>query len=204
MMSMEAIISGESARAAFVQGTEIFYIEAERPEEKIYIDQATLPLLFRDATDVEVIKVDNYQQSFNRLLHKFNVNRALIMLDLALDFDANRETRIEAAREFVIYVKENDVYEAVKNCTLSVTNDRLSDIEELRTIFFDIVEFVEHLIFLNDHQFHIMDVQETLQKSLDYNATSSENASLFLSRACSISWSRLRRGRPFCSSRSSS
>ncbi|MBS3847730.1 tetratricopeptide repeat protein [Devosia sp. BSSL-BM10] len=112
---IEAYISGQAARVAFVQGDEFSYIDADNPKYEVKILAHQLAYVFADATDVERVLLRRKEDSYTPLLQRYNIDRALHMVDVALDRELSEELRHAAAETFVELTEDNTVLVAVKN-----------------------------------------------------------------------------------------
>lgn len=185
-MAMEAIVSGEAARAAFVQGTEIFYIDADRPTDKIFINRATLREIFMDATDVESFIVRDYRESFPKLLVKFNSNRALALLDIFLGLNFSNALRVSAANEFMDLLFEDGVKNEIEKYLLSKENNLLKFEREFFGNPIKDARFFEYLNFIESCQEFIKETRRSLEIALKSVGSSWESSVEFESQAISL------------------
>jgi hypothetical protein len=128
---MDALVSGVAARVVFLAGSEVTYIDAERPTEKHTSSRAALPYLLADAYDVEMLKGATEEQAFGTLLKKWNTDRALRMLQIALDSEENTAIREEAASYFSSLLLQRGVRTGVENAAFSLELPEGTVAEEL-------------------------------------------------------------------------
>jgi tetratricopeptide (TPR) repeat protein len=128
---MDALISGVAARVAFLSGSDVTYIDAERPEEPRRSSRAALRHLFGDAYDVELIKGVTEQQAFSILLKKWNIDRAMRMLQIILDASEDRSTREDAESYLSGLLRHPGVKEGVENATFSLELPDSTDSNDL-------------------------------------------------------------------------
>ncbi|MEO6012185.1 MAG: tetratricopeptide repeat protein [Devosia sp.] len=163
---IEAYVSGEAARVAFVEGTEATYIDAEDPGNVHAVTLSSLFRLFDGAGDVERFVVGRREEAFSRLLAKYSFDRSLRLLDLALDASFSIAVRVEAAAAYVNLVSDNSVRDRVENYVLSVP--RLEATDHFGEGF--PAEFRVLIHRLSALQGHIVRVSAALTRSLELNS----------------------------------
>jgi tetratricopeptide (TPR) repeat protein len=181
---MQALISGQAARVVFVQGAEINFIDAESPDEFHPIGRHEIRHVLGFAEDVEVINVAEPQDAFARLLEKYNLNRAIVLLDIAIDSDYEDDIRISAAHEFVEIIKDDSSYFSVNNHVYSFYNEKIN-IEQKDGIFKDNIRFIDYINNLHVLQIHIVALNNALQMSFERNNIDQLGRKIFLSAAVS-------------------
>ena len=95
---MDALVSGVAARIVFISGSEVTYVDAELPEKRHSSSRAALPYLLADAYDVEKVSGTTEAHAFDLLLRKWSTDRALRMLQIALDPEDEADIRDQALR----------------------------------------------------------------------------------------------------------
>jgi hypothetical protein len=128
---IDALVSGVAARVVFISGSDVTYIDAERPEEPRRSSRAALRHLFGDAYDVELIKGVTEQQAFSILLKKWNTDRAIRMLQIVLDASEDRSTREDSASYLSELLRHPGVREGVENATFSLEFPECTDSNDL-------------------------------------------------------------------------
>lgn len=134
---MDALVSGVAARVVFISGSQVSYIDADRPNERYNSTRAELPHLLADAHDVELLSATTEKQAFGLLLTKWNSDRALRMLQIALDSDEELASRHEAARYFTALVSAPEVQSAVENAAFSIAFPESATSENLEVSLTD-------------------------------------------------------------------
>ena len=157
---MDALISGVAARVVYLSSSEVYYIEAERPTEKYISSRAALPYLLADAHDVEMLSDTTEQQAFGILLRKWNTDRALRMLQVALDTEGEYPaTREDAASYLSSLIRQQDVRRGVENAAFSLEFPEGTDAEDLESLSWRDHGLSEFLGKLISHQAEIAAVR---------------------------------------------
>ncbi len=156
---MNALISGVAARVVFLSSTEVSYIDAERPAERHVSSRAALPYLLADAYDVEMVSVDTEQDAFRILLRKWNTDRALRMLQVALDSKEYQKTREDAVSYLSSLLRHKDVIDDVENAAFSLGFPEGTEAEDLASLSWRDSELSEFLGKLISHQTEIAAVR---------------------------------------------
>lgn len=182
---MHAFVSGKAARVAIVQGADVSYFNADRPLEKITSTPADLGYLFLGVDDVEKISVSTQEETYPLLLKKFNFDRGLHLLDIALT-DEDEEFRCEAAVLFEKIMDDRPSLELIKNYVWAAQNESFPEDSELlflRSVAPRFVEFVEdarrsqvHTLRFNaalERAFEALDVDEASAKEFRFVAIDS-------------------------------
>lgn len=181
---MQALISGQAARVVFIEGTSIWYINADDPNEKNEISRSALSNIFGTATDVERIDVKEPKDAFGPLLEKYNLDRGVQMLDIALNQGFEVELREEAAELFTELIESNSAKKMInKYVFASYNTDNLSVDEEFEGVFSDNKIFIDYVSELSAHQVHILALEEALSKSFQANGIETELAEEFRARS---------------------
>ena len=137
---IQALISGQAARVAFIEGTNVWYIDAETPTERHEIPYGALPYVFGEATDIDQIDVKDPKETFPSLLRKYNIDRGMQMLDIALNGNLSDEIRFEAADIFSEFIENEGAKDDISNFTFAHYNpDKLSNKEALEELFLSLI-----------------------------------------------------------------
>lgn len=164
---MDALISGVAARVVFLSGSEVSYFDAERPTERHFSNRAALPYLLADAHDVEMLSGATEEKAFGILLRKWNTDRALRMLQVALDPGEYAATREEAASYLSSLLRQRDVRGGVENVAFSLEFPEGTHAEELESLCWrdqGLSELLGKLIF---HQAEISAVRRAWESLPD-------------------------------------
>lgn len=156
---MDALVSGVAARVVFLAGPEVSYIDAERPTERHSSNRAALPYLLADAHDVEMLSGATEEQAFGVLLRKWNMDRALRMLQVALDSQEYATIREEAASYLSSLLRQQDVRDGVENAAFSLEFSEGTDAEDLESLVWRNNGLSELLGKLISHQAEIAAVR---------------------------------------------
>ena len=156
---MDALISGVAARVVFLSGSDVTYIDAERPTERHFSNRAALPYLLADAHDVELLSGVTEKQAFGILLRKWNTDRALRMLQVVLDSGEYPATREAAASYLSSLLRQQDVRGGVENAAFSLEFPEGSDAEDLESFSWRDHRLSELLGKLISHQAEIAAVR---------------------------------------------
>jgi tetratricopeptide (TPR) repeat protein len=179
---MEAFVSGVAARAAFVQGTDVFYINAFEPKKKINSDISEIKRIFLGATDVEKCTVKSVEDVFPLLLKKYNFDRGLSLLDVALGDDC-KDFQIEAAELFELLIEDLPSFELIRNYVFATNNENLPLYDGLfmfRKVAPHFTAFIEEAI---EAQPFCMQFRIALNKAFKALGIDSNQSSLFLRKA---------------------
>ncbi|MEH0293957.1 hypothetical protein V6R98_17320 [Agrobacterium sp. CCNWLW71] len=84
---INALVSGSAARAVFIQGPKVQYIDAENPAVFKQTTLSAIPRLFEGAHDIVRMKIRKYTECFDVLLDAYRKDRALRMLQIVLEDD---------------------------------------------------------------------------------------------------------------------
>jgi hypothetical protein len=122
---MRALISGVVARAVLLSGSEVTYIDAHQPTEKHVASLDALPDLLADAYDVEAVNGPTEQQVRDILARKWGIDRALRMLQIALDPNEDTETCEEAKMLLSTLLQRQDVRDGMENIAFSLELARI-------------------------------------------------------------------------------
>lgn len=158
---MDALISGVAARVVFLSPSEVAYIDAERPTERHVSSRAALPYLLADAHDVEMLRDATEQEAFIVLLRKWNTDRALRMLQIALDSGEYLTVREEAASYLSTFLRQQDVRDGVENAAFSLEFPEGTDAEDLVSLSWRDQGLSELLGKLISHQAEIAVVRRS-------------------------------------------
>lgn len=157
---MDSLVSAVAARVIFIEGNDISYIEADRPEVKRSCSITEVPRLLMDAYDVELLENTTAEFSFRRLLRKWNEDRGLRMLDIVLDPETPTGERKDAASSLAQIIADKDICDAIQNkafatpCMYKVDGQKLlREIEANRVV-------KDFLVLLFDQQKNIKEVRE--------------------------------------------
>lgn len=112
---IDAYVSGQAARVALVEGTEVHFLDADNPSKHHRIDASDLTLVFGGATDVEFVRVKKPEDTFQLLLVKFEFDRFLNLFDIFLSEDLSQPLRREAAVACDALLSNVDVAQRAEN-----------------------------------------------------------------------------------------
>lgn len=179
---IEAFISGQAARVAFVQGTEATYIRADEPLVEHNVSLDDVKFLFGSATDIEHKKIDNPKEVLNTLLEKYNLDRGTHFFDASLDQTLSNELRVESALAFSDIISETKSLSNLRNFAFSVYNEDLAQVDnQFEELFASTPQFVDFVRELLSAQSHILALHETLRRSFEVNCVNVLMAEQFLS-----------------------
>lgn len=117
---MDALISGVAARAVFIDMDGVSYVEAERPDVKVSVAPDAVSYLFLDAYDAERLRATTETGAFRSLLHKYNEDRGLRLLQMILDPEEDQELRRDATIFLAEIIVDRDVKSKIANWAFSV------------------------------------------------------------------------------------
>lgn len=126
---IDALVSGSAARAVFIQGSSVHFIDADDPENLRPARAIDIPHLLLDANDIVRVKIKHYTDCFDLLLSGWRLDRALRMLQIILANDDEEDTR-EASSYLEKFLKEDSVQKSVRNVVYSVPYDEFPDISD--------------------------------------------------------------------------
>jgi tetratricopeptide (TPR) repeat protein len=124
---VDVYVSGVAARAVFVKGVEVTYIDAERPDNEKRAKDSDLRYLLADAPDVECIRDTDWSEGVECLLRKCTQDRALRMLDIAVDPELEEfgeeggELAISAKKCLDQYLGDPSTIDLIENVAFSQT-----------------------------------------------------------------------------------
>lgn len=180
---MQAYVSGQAARVVFVEGTDVTYLEAEEPDNIISSSLNEIGHILGGASDVEAIEVGDRRDAFDLLLRKYNLDRGLQLLDIAVSTTDSSEVRLEAAECFVEIIENDEARAAIENYTLSIENQDIVFSNEERLLFSASPVFLTFLKNLSELQIHIINMEEALQRAFSANKIDETSAQEFKSAA---------------------
>lgn len=163
---MQAFVSGQAARVAFVQGADVSYLNADRPLDKIKTNADSFGHLLLGADDVEQISVAAEEQAYPLLLKKFNFDRGLHLLDIALA-DEDEQFRIEAAIFFDKLIEHQPSLECIKNYVWAVENENFPNDGELLSLRAVAPKFVQFVEDVRKSQVHILRFNAALDRAFE-------------------------------------
>jgi hypothetical protein len=117
---MDALISGVAARAVFIEMEGVSYVEAERPDVKVFVARDAIPYLLLDAHDVESLRATTEAATFRSLLRKYNEDRGLRLLQMILDPEEDQELRRDATIFLSEIINDTDIKSKIANWAFSV------------------------------------------------------------------------------------
>ena len=99
---MDVFISGAAGRAAFVKGTEIFFVNLDRPTKKITFGDdrragASVCRVLAESPDMRRLSVDTENEGLLALLAESDKDSALRIFEIAIDFEDAPDLAVEAA-----------------------------------------------------------------------------------------------------------
>lgn len=122
---MDVFVSGAACRAVFVQGTEVFYINLDRPMEKVPMGDERLigSAVFRalaDSPDIQRLSVATEQEAMLALLDMCNKDSALRLLEIALDSEDDPHLALDAIAELNHLICCDGVHKFLANYAFAV------------------------------------------------------------------------------------
>ena len=130
---MDALISGRAARAVFIQGATVRFIEADDPQTVKVSSLSTVPILLQGAMDIVRIKVKDFTDSYPVLLSNWQKDRALRMVQIVLAADDDEEL-IEAADYLNDLLEVDAVREYVTSVAYALPHQGAEGFSQLRTL----------------------------------------------------------------------
>jgi tetratricopeptide (TPR) repeat protein len=116
---MDALVSGSAARAVFIQGSLVQFMDAESPDELHTSTLSAIPRLLEGACDIVRMKVKRHTDCFDILLRGYNCDRATRMLQIVLMNDDLEDTT-EAVTILETLLEQEGVADHVLNLTYAV------------------------------------------------------------------------------------
>jgi tetratricopeptide (TPR) repeat protein len=132
---VDAIVSAVAARIIFVEGTEVSFVDVDRPTVRHAATHAQIPHLMDGAYDSEVLLRTDEASAFDVLLKKWNRDRALRMLQIVLDSDEERDIRQEAAECLDSQLKDSETARSVENFCLAIPLSKGLNVDSLLSLF---------------------------------------------------------------------
>ncbi len=126
---IDALVSGSAARAVFIQGSSVHFIDADDPQNIRPSNLAAINHLLADANDVVRLKINKYSDCYNVLLSEWQRDRALRMLQIVLINDDPEDT-LDASECLERLLREEHVYNAVLNLVYSVPYPNFPSIDD--------------------------------------------------------------------------
>lgn len=154
---IDALVSGSAARAVFVQGSLVQFVDAENPTLLKSTSLSAIPRLLEGAHDVVRLKVQNYTECFDLLLTGYQKDRALRMLQIVLEQD-DYEDSLEAAGLLDKLLEDSAVFQHVRNVVHAVPYPNFPVLEE--TNFIDAPAAYSIYLELQQHQSAIYKVRD--------------------------------------------
>jgi len=119
---MDALVSGSAARAVFIEGTTVHFIEADDPQNIKTSSPSAIPKLLEGATDVVRMRVKNFTDTYPVLLANWQKDRALRMLQIIFAADDDDDL-VEAADYLNDLLGAESIGEHVENVTYAVPHE---------------------------------------------------------------------------------
>ena len=112
---MDVFISGAVCRAVFVEGTEMFYTNLDRPTEKIQIGDGRLPSaaicrVLAESPDMQQISLQSVEEGMLALLAESNKDSALRIFEIALDYEDDSDLALDATAELEQLISDEETY----------------------------------------------------------------------------------------------
>ena len=112
---MDVFVSGAASRAVFVRGTEVFYVNLDRPTEKIKIGDgrlvgAAVCRALAESPDMRRLSLEDEQDGMLALLGESNNDSALRIFEIALDFEDDPDFALEATAELERLIEDEQTY----------------------------------------------------------------------------------------------
>ena len=122
---MDVFISGAAGRAVFVKGTEAYFINLDRPMERISIgdDRLIGAAVFRalsDSSDVRQLSCETEKEGLLALLTESNKDSALRIFEIAIDCSDDPELAIDAICELERLISDDETYSFLYNYVFSI------------------------------------------------------------------------------------
>lgn len=117
---MDGLVSAVVARAVFIDGNDVSYVDADAPTVRHPATIAAIPNLLLDAHDVVTLKNTSIDESLRNLLQAWNSDRALRMLDIILDETSDDDELQESAVLFSQLIANPETKIWVDNWVLAI------------------------------------------------------------------------------------
>lgn len=159
---MNVLVSGVAARAVFIDGPRVSYIDADWPDAVRPASPECVSILLADAPDVLELKNASRDEALERLLELWNKDRALRMIQVVQQAHEEPEDVALAVEYLDSLIKNPAVYSGVLNHALAIPSIRTVDPAELLPLARwkrgrDII------VLINDMQPSIKDVRNAWQ-----------------------------------------
>ena len=160
---MDAIVSAIAARVVFVEGTKVTFVNAEKPSDRISTTRERIPQLLADAYDAEVLRNTDEGTAFERLLEKWNVDRALRMLQIVIDDSEPNDIRFEAAQSLDSLIRTVAVRDRVENFALSIPLQSNTELGAISKLCGSLAHVVSLLRAIDTAQAHIATIRAAFE-----------------------------------------
>lgn len=129
---MDVFISGAAGRAVFVKGTEVFYVNLDRPTEKSQIGDgrlvgAAVCRALAESPDMRRLSRESEQEGMLALLAESNKDSALRIFEIALDFEDDPDFALDATAELERLIGDEETYSFLCNYVFAVPYDQPLD-----------------------------------------------------------------------------
>lgn len=181
-----ALISGQAARVVFIHGTDVSYIEAEEPTDRISICKNDISYVLGNANDIEETTVTQHEEAYPILQRKFSFDRALRMIDIIFSNDLDEELKDEATACLETHLNMPDVKLEIERFAYSVENPNVNPtlVDKLVRGRSELV--TEFLNNLSDLQVHIISTKQALEDTFTQLKLPEYEKECFYSHAVSI------------------
>jgi tetratricopeptide (TPR) repeat protein len=167
---VNALISGIAARAVFIEGATVTYVDLDSPDDFIAVHHADIGNILADASDVVEIQSTDRDEVLCKLEELWSKDRALRMLQLALDDD---EELIPEAVEFLDDLLQKDTADWVLNLALSWPlpgTPRLDIITPCKRKYASAWECIEKVADLQESIAHVRTAWEEIDLGMFHNS----------------------------------
>ena len=131
---MNILVSGAAGRAVFVEGENLFYVDADSLDRVMSAQISDLPNLLGDASDTLELQGGTKEDGLSLLNELWSKDRALRMLETALDPSEAIETVSLAIESLEAFLSDDDVEEHVTNFAYAWPMSATPEIVRLSTI----------------------------------------------------------------------
>ncbi len=179
---IHALISGQTAKVAFIEGDDISFVDLTQPQHRIQASRGALSYIFSGATDVEQIEIKDYSDSFRPALTKYNFDRGLALFDIALTED-DELFRNDAIDAFEKIMKDDLSETQITNYIFAASNSDLpldEDVDAIRETRPHFADFVKRV---RDAQVHILKFAGALERAFNALSIPADTREFFRFRA---------------------
>ena len=122
---MNVYISGAACRAVFVDGTGMFYVDLDCPDERIQFGNkeysiAAISQVLGNAPDIRLLSTQNVEEGLKCLHFDGSKDGALRLFEVAMELQGDIELAVDAARILDPVLQNKDAFEFLRNYAFSI------------------------------------------------------------------------------------